>query len=57
MKKKNYFVEMYKDKGKRFFVNGKEITFEEALEIDNENARLQDCDVVDWQRFVFITII
>ena len=57
MEKRNYFAEM--NKGKRFFVNGKEITFEEAIEIDKKNAEIirESNNVADWAGITFITII
>lgn len=57
MEKKNYFAEV--NKGKRFFVNGKEITFEEAIEVDRKNAEIisKSNNIADWIGITFITIM
>ncbi len=43
---------------KRYFVNGREISRAEAIEIDNENKRLQQSDnIADWAGIKFIVMV
>lgn len=57
MEKRNYFAEV--NKGKKFFANGKEITYEEAIEIDSKNSEIirRSNNVADWIGITFITIL
>ena len=56
MEKRNYFAE--ENKGKRFFVNGQEVTYKKAIDIDEMNRKyMSSHDVADWANITFITII